>query len=94
MLLLLLLGGAQGVIGWWMVKSGLVNDPAVSQYRLAAGLMMAMLILGLLLWTGLDARGALAAGAGRPSTRRGARRTGLPGSAGDHHRRRRLCRRA
>ena len=45
--LVLLLGGAQGVIGWWMVKSGLVNDPAVSQYRLAAHLMMAMLILGL-----------------------------------------------
>ena len=53
-LLLLLLGGAQGVIGWWMVKSGLVNDPAVSQYRLAAHLMMAMLILGLCcgpIWT-------------------------------------------
>ena len=77
-LLLLLLGGAQGVIGWWMVKSGLVNDPAVSQYRLAAHLMMAMLILGLLLWTGLDARGAAAGTSGDgampidPGARRGA----------------------
>ncbi|MGB1007564.1 MAG: COX15/CtaA family protein, partial [Thalassobaculaceae bacterium] len=72
-----LLGGAQGVIGWWMVKSGLVNDPAVSQYRLATHLMMAMLILGLLLWTGLDARGGVrvAAGAAAPidrAARRGA----------------------
>ena len=48
---LLVLGGMQGVIGWWMVKSGLVQDPTVSQYRLATHLGMALFIYGLLLWT-------------------------------------------
>ncbi len=52
--ILLVMGGMQGVIGWWMVKSGLVNDPEVSQYRLATHLSMALIILGLLVWTGLD----------------------------------------
>ncbi len=41
-----LLGGLQGALGWWMVKSGLVDDPAVSQYRLVAHLGLALLILG------------------------------------------------
>lgn len=53
---LLLLGGFQGVIGWWMVTSGLVNEPSVSQYRLAVHLSMALLIFGLLIWTGLNLR--------------------------------------
>ncbi|MEX2310930.1 MAG: COX15/CtaA family protein [Rhodospirillales bacterium] len=48
------LGGMQGLIGWWMVKSGLVDHPDVSQYRLAIHLMMAFLILGLGLWIALD----------------------------------------
>lgn len=52
--LLLLLGGFQGVIGWWMVKSGLSEDAAVSQYRLATHLSMALVIFCLLLWTALD----------------------------------------
>ena len=43
-----------GIIGWWMVKSGLVNDPSVSQYRLAIHLSNAFLILFLLTWTFLD----------------------------------------
>ena len=51
---LLCLGGFQGVIGWWMVKSGLVDNPAVSQYRLATHLGTALMILGLLVWTILD----------------------------------------
>lgn len=51
---LLFLGGFQGVIGWWMVKSGLVDNPEVSQYRLATHLSTALLILALLVWTGLD----------------------------------------
>ena len=51
---LLLLGGMQGVIGWWMVKSGLVADPTVSQYRLATHLGMALFIYGLLLWTSFN----------------------------------------
>ncbi len=44
------LGGLQGVLGWYMVKSGLVNDPHVSPYRLTAHLMLAVLIYGYLLW--------------------------------------------
>ena len=53
---LLVLGGVQGIIGWWMVTSGLVDNPAVSQYRLAIHLSMALLILVLLLWTALNLR--------------------------------------
>ena len=62
--LLLALGGFQGVIGWWMVKSGLVDDPAVSQYRLATHLSTALIILALLVWTGLDLKDGRAS---RPS---------------------------
>ena len=51
---LFFLGGLQGALGWWMVKSGLSSDPSVSQYRLATHLGMAFLILGLLIWTILD----------------------------------------
>ncbi len=47
---LLLLGGAQGLLGWFMVKSGLVDRPSVSHYRLAAHLGLAVLIYGLLVW--------------------------------------------
>ena len=54
--LLLVLGGVQGVIGWWMVKSGLSDDATVSQYRLATHLGMALLIFGLLIWVALDLR--------------------------------------
>lgn len=50
---LFLLGGTQGLMGWYMVKSGLVDMPAVSHYRLAAHLSLAILIYGLLLWLGL-----------------------------------------
>ena len=53
---LLILGGLQGVIGWWMVKSGLTADATVSQYRLAVHLGMALVILALLLWTAFDIR--------------------------------------
>ena len=53
---LALLGGLQGVIGWWMVFSGLADEPAVSQYRLATHLSMALLIYGLLIWAGLNLR--------------------------------------
>jgi len=53
---LLLLGGAQGVLGWYMVQSGLVDRPSVSHYRLAAHLMLAVLIFGLILWLALDLR--------------------------------------
>ena len=51
---LFLLGGLQGLIGWWMVKSGLVDRPDVSHYRLTIHLGVAFLILGALLWVALD----------------------------------------
>ena len=50
---LFLLGGAQGVLGWYMVRSGLVDIPEVSQYRLAAHLSLAFLIYAALVWTAL-----------------------------------------
>ena len=45
------LGGLQGLLGWFMVKSGLIDKPNVSQYRLAAHLMTAILIYSYILWT-------------------------------------------
>ncbi|NBX66315.1 MAG: heme A synthase [Proteobacteria bacterium] len=50
---LLILGGLQGVVGWWMVKSGLIDNPAVSHYRLATHLGLAMVIYGLMIWMAL-----------------------------------------
>ena len=47
---LFVLGGAQGVLGWYMVKSGLVDDPRVSQYRLVAHLGLALLIYAAVFW--------------------------------------------
>ncbi|MFT5538703.1 MAG: cytochrome c oxidase assembly protein subunit 15 [Alphaproteobacteria bacterium] len=46
----LLLGAAQGVMGWIMVKSGLIDTPSVSPYRLAAHLTLAVAIYISLLW--------------------------------------------
>ncbi len=46
------LGALQGALGWYMVASGLVDDPRVSPLRLSAHLGMALLLLGLLLWNG------------------------------------------
>jgi cytochrome c oxidase assembly protein subunit 15 len=54
LILLFLLGGAQGALGWYMVRSGLVDIPEVSQYRLAAHLSLAFLIYAALVWTGLS----------------------------------------
>jgi heme a synthase len=51
---LFFLGGAQGVLGWYMVKSGLVNHPEVSQYRLMAHLGFAFLLYSALIWVGLS----------------------------------------
>ena len=48
------LGGLQGVLGWYMVKSGLVDDPHVSQYRLTAHLIAAFLIYAYMLWVALS----------------------------------------
>jgi cytochrome c oxidase assembly protein subunit 15 len=56
LLLLLLLGGLQGAIGWWMVASGLSERTDVSHVRLAVHLLLALLIFGAILWTALDLR--------------------------------------
>lgn len=50
---LFVLGGLQGLLGWFMVKSGLVDNPRVSQYRLAAHMGLAVLIYCYILWTAL-----------------------------------------
>jgi cytochrome c oxidase assembly protein subunit 15 len=47
------LGGLQGAMGWYMVQSGLVDDPRVSQYRLAAHLALALAIYAAMLWIAL-----------------------------------------
>jgi cytochrome c oxidase assembly protein subunit 15 len=49
-----LLGSLQGVLGWYMVKSGLIDRPDISQYRLVAHLGAALMIMGYLLWLALD----------------------------------------
>lgn len=54
LLVIFLLGGLQGLMGWYMVKSGLIDNPHVSQYRLAAHLALAVLIYGLIFWTALN----------------------------------------
>lgn len=61
MALLFAMGGTQGLVGWWMVKSGLGEDRRgdrseirVSPYRLAAHLGMAVGTYSLLTWTGLN----------------------------------------
>ena len=50
----LVLGGLQGALGWWMVKSGLVNEPRVSHYRLAAHLLLAFGVGQWILWQALE----------------------------------------
>lgn len=54
LILLFLLGGLQGLIGWLMVKSGLVDRVNVQPVMLAAHLTMALLLLSALVWTALD----------------------------------------
>jgi heme a synthase len=49
-LVLVLLVGAQGLMGWYMVQSGLVSNPEVSHYRLAAHLGLAFTVFGLGWW--------------------------------------------
>ena len=53
LLVMFLLGGAQGALGWWMVKSGLTHRVDVSQYRLTAHLGLATLIYAYMMWTAL-----------------------------------------
>jgi cytochrome c oxidase assembly protein subunit 15 len=73
LVVLFFLGGCQGLLGWYMVKSGLVDNPRVSQYRLTAHLGLAVAIYGYMLWLVFELRyGAPAAAAGasaRPCAR-------------------------
>jgi cytochrome c oxidase assembly protein subunit 15 len=54
LIIMFVLGGLQGLMGWYMVKSGLVNDPHVSQYRLTAHLGLAVVIYAYMFWVALD----------------------------------------
>lgn len=56
------LGGLQGAMGWYMVQSGLVDEPRVSQYRLAAHLGLAFLIYAAMFWVALGLLSPRAAG--------------------------------
>ena len=56
LILMFVLGGLQGVLGWYMVMSGLVERVDVSQYRLAAHLSAAVLIFGYIFWVALGLR--------------------------------------
>ena len=49
------LGGLQGLVGWWMVASGLSHRVSVAPERLMVHLGLAFALLGLLLWTAFDA---------------------------------------
>jgi heme a synthase len=54
LLVMLVLGGLQGVLGWAMVASGLVDRPSVSQYRLAAHLLLAVALYAYTVWLILE----------------------------------------
>lgn len=66
---LLGLGALQGLVGWWMVKSGLEARISVAPERLAAHLGLALVLYGALIWTALE---AWAGEAGREDRRRDA----------------------
>jgi cytochrome c oxidase assembly protein subunit 15 len=65
LLLLFVLGGLQGAIGWWMVASGLSVRTDVSQYRLAVHLTLACIIFVALIWVATSLLPRRAAGDGR-----------------------------
>ncbi len=59
LIVIFLLGAAQGLLGWWMVQSGFEpHRVAVSQYWLAAHLGLAVALFGFVLWTALEVLGA------------------------------------
>jgi len=64
---LLLLGGSQGLLGWYMVMSGLVDRTDVSHFRLSAHLLLALFIMAALVWTALDLQYLAKTGENRPS---------------------------
>ncbi len=61
------LGALQGAMGWYMVKSGLVDDPRVSQFRLTAHLGMALAIFAAMFWAGMSLAGPQRATAATPA---------------------------
>jgi heme a synthase len=63
-----LLGAAQGALGWYMVQSGLVDDPRVSQLRLTAHLGLALLIFAAMFWTALTLLRPVGAGGAQVRT--------------------------
>ncbi len=64
---LLFLGGLQGVLGWYMVMSGLADRTDVSHFRLAAHLLLALTIMGALIWVALDLKQIARTGGNCPS---------------------------
>ena len=66
---LLALGGLQGLIGWWMVKSGLSERVSVSQYRLAVHLLTASVTFAWAIWLAESLRPMVRASATPPSWR-------------------------
>ena len=64
---LLLLGAAQGAVGWYMVMSGLADRTDVSHLRLSAHLLLAFAIMGALIWVALDLRRLAATAAEVPA---------------------------
>lgn len=78
-LLMLALGGAQGLIGKFMVASGQVDAPHVSPYRLVAHLAAAFLVYGMMFWRALTLKTAHVGGAAHPWYRRTLALTGLIG---------------
>ncbi|MBJ3774903.1 COX15/CtaA family protein [Acuticoccus mangrovi] len=70
---LLLLGGLQGAVGWWMVTSGLAERVDVSQYRLAVHMTLACVILSLAVWLSVRLSGRAGTVETTPAVRRGAR---------------------
>ncbi|MDJ0709295.1 MAG: COX15/CtaA family protein [Woeseiaceae bacterium] len=53
-LVMFVLGGLQGLLGWYMVKSGLIDVPHVSQYRLTAHLTAAFIIYAYMFWVAMS----------------------------------------
>jgi heme a synthase len=53
--ILLGLGGLQGLVGWWMVQSGLENRVSVAPERLATHLGLALVLFAALIWTAMEA---------------------------------------
>ena len=53
--MLLALGGLQGLVGWWMVQSGLEHRVSVAPERLATHLGLALILFCALIWTAMEA---------------------------------------